>query len=152
DPRSLKVVQTVGIGAQATDIATGVGGVWVATGSNNTLVQMHPRTGAVLATLRLPREKGYPTSASAVAVGEGAVWVASGARLLKIDPATGAILAGLGGLGKCCDAPVDVGLCCHAMIDVAVGAGAVWIADISEVVVRVSPTTAMATSEPLPGV
>jgi streptogramin lyase len=138
DPRTLEVVQTVGLGAQATDIATGVGGVWVATGSDNTLVQMHPRTGAVLATLRLPREKDHPTTASAVAVGEGAVWVGSGFRLLKIDPASGAILAGLRRLD-----------CCHALIDVAFGAGAVWIADIEEVVVRISTKTAMPTSEPL---
>ena len=94
DSHTLEVVQTVGIGAQATDIATGAGGVWVATGSDNTLVQMHPRTGAVLATLPLPPEKDAPTTASAVAVGEGAVWVTSGPKLLKIDPASGAILAG----------------------------------------------------------
>ena len=138
DPHTLEVVRTVGIGAQATDIATGLGGVWVATGSDNTLVQMHPRTGAVLATLPLPQEKDHPTTASAVAVGEGAVWIASGARLLKIDPATGTILAVLGGLD-----------CCSGLIDVAVGAGAVWIADLEEVVVRISPKTAMPTSEPL---
>ena len=141
DPHTLEVVRTVGIGAQATDIATGAGGVWVATGSDNTLVQMHPRTGAVLATLPLPQEKDHPTTASAVAVGEGAVWIASGDRLLKIDPATGTILAGLRRLD-----------CCSGLIDVAVGVGAVWIADLEEVVVRISPRTALPTSEPLSSV
>ena len=32
DSRTFKVVQTIGIGTEATDIATGAGGVWVATG------------------------------------------------------------------------------------------------------------------------
>ena len=118
DPRTLEVVQTIGIGAQATDIAAGAGGVWVATGNDNTLVQIDPRTGAVLATLRLPQEKDQPTTAPAVAVGEGAVWVGSGVRLLKIDPDTGTIVAGLSQLGFG-----------HGVIDIAVGLGAVWIAD-----------------------
>jgi YVTN family beta-propeller protein len=138
DPRTLEVVQTVGIGAQATDIATGVGGVWVATGNDNTLVQMHPRTGAVLATLPLPQEKDQPTTAPAVAVGEGAVWVASGVRLLKIDPASGTIVAGLGQTGPF-----------HGVFDVAIGVGAVWIADSSEVVVRISAVTATPTGKPV---
>jgi YVTN family beta-propeller protein len=141
DPRTLKVVQTVGIGAQATDIAAGAGGVWVATGIDNTLVQMHPRTGAVLATLSLPAEKDQTTTAPAVAVGEGAVWVASGTRLLKIDPASGTIVAGLGLTGPS-----------HAVLDIAIGAGAVWIADAGEVVVRVSPVTATPTGKPVPSV
>src|SRR4029077_17443848 len=75
DPRTLELVQTVGIGAQAPDVATGAGGGWVATGNDNTLVQILPRTGAVSATLPLPQEKDQPTTAPAVAVGEGAVWV-----------------------------------------------------------------------------
>jgi streptogramin lyase len=138
DPRTLEVVQTVGIGAQATDIATGVGGVWVATGNDNTLVQMHPRTGAVLATLPLPKEKDQPTSAPAVAVGEGAVWVGSGVRLLKIDAASGTIVAGLHQTGFG-----------HGVVDIAVGAGAVWIADQQEVVVRISAETATPTGKPV---
>jgi YVTN family beta-propeller protein len=137
DPRTLKVVQTVGIGAQATDIATGAGGVWVATGNDNTLVQMQPRTGAVLATLPLPKEKDQPTSAPAVAVGEGAVWVGSGVRVLKIDPASGTIVAGFSQTGI------------HGVFDVAVGAGAVWAADGSEVVVRISAVTAKPTGKPV---
>jgi YVTN family beta-propeller protein len=141
DPRTLKVVQTVGIGAQATDIAVGVGGVWVATGTDNTLVQMHPRTGAVLATLSLPRDKVGTTTAPAVAVGEGAVWVASGARLLKINPTSGAIVAAVGGPGPF-----------HGVIDVALGVGAVWIADLGEVVVRISAVTSTATGKPVPTV
>jgi YVTN family beta-propeller protein len=137
DPRTLEVVQTVGIGAQATDIATGAGGVWVATGSDNTLVQMHPETGAVLATLPLPPTKGFPTTAPAVAVGAGAVWAASGERLLKIDPDTSTIVAGLHDPDY------------HGLLDVAFGAGAVWIGDLLQVVVRISPRTATPTGEPV---
>ena len=56
----------VSIGAEATDIATGAGGVWVATGNDNTLVHIDPRTGAVLGTLPLPKDETQPTSAPAV--------------------------------------------------------------------------------------
>ena len=138
DPRTLEVVQTVGIGAQATDIAAGAGGVWVATGNDNTLVQIHPRTGAVLATLPLPQDKDQPTTAPAVAVGEGAVWVGSGVRLLKVDPDSGTIVAGLSQLGFG-----------HGVIDIAVGLGAVWIADQQELVVRISRETATPTGKPV---
>ena len=141
DLRTLEVVQTVGIGAEATDIATGVGDVWVATGSDNTLVQMHSRTGAVLATLSLPEEKDEPTSAQAVAVGEGAVWVASGVRLLKIDPGSGTIVARLSQTAAF-----------HGVLDISTGFGAVWIADQSEVVVRISAVTAAPTGKPVPTV
>src|SRR4029077_11146819 len=121
----------------ATDVATGTGGVWVATGNDNTLVQMHPGTGAVLATLPLPNEKDQPTTAPAVAVGEGAVWVPSGGRLFKVDPASGTIVAGHQlGFG-------------HGLVDAAVGLGAVWIADQREVVVRISAETATPTGKPV---
>src|SRR5262249_40557261 len=140
DSRTLKVIQTLGIGAEATDIDTGAGGVWVTTGNDNTLVQIDPRTGGVLGTLRLPKEKNQPTTAPAVAVGEGAVWAASGFRLLKIDPATGKIIAGLRRLS-----------CCEGLADVALGAGAVWVADLTEVVARVSPRTAAQTGAPVRG-
>jgi DNA-binding beta-propeller fold protein YncE len=140
DSRRLKVIRTVGIGAEATDIATGAGGVWVATGNDNTLVQIDPRTGAVLETLRLPREEIQPTTAPAVAVGEGAVWAASGFRLLKIDPASSKIVAGLRGMK-----------CCGGLADIALGLGAVWVADLTEVVARVSPRTSTPTGPPVRG-
>jgi DNA-binding beta-propeller fold protein YncE len=98
---------------------------------------MHPQTGAVLATLRLPPLKDFPTAAPAVALGAGAVWAASGDRLLKIDPATGTIVAGLHGPDY------------HGLVDVAFGAGAVWIGDLLQVVVRIAPKTATPTGEPV---
>ena len=140
DSRTFKVVQTIGIGTKATDLATGAGGVWVATGNDNTLVRIDPRTGAVLSTLRLPNEKTQPTTAPAVAVGEGAVWAASGFRLLKIDPATGRIVSGLRRMG-----------CCGGLADIALGTHSVWIADLTEVVVRVSPSTGTPTGKPVRG-
>lgn len=142
--RTLKVVQTVGIGAQATDIALGAGDMWVVTGVDNTLVHMDPRTGAVLATLRLPKEDVEPATAPAIAVGGGAVWAASGTRLLKIDPATGLIV--IAGLGS---SPSPGQGCCHSPLDVAVGAGSVWIVDLAELLVRISPATAKPSGQPV---
>jgi YVTN family beta-propeller protein len=135
DRKSYRVLQTIGIGAQASDVVEAAGGVWVATGIDNTLVHIDARAGGVLARLPLPR--GIAASAHAVAAGEGAVWVTSSDRLLKIDPRTGAVLGGVRRLGCCGE---------RDLLDVEVGAGAVWVVDLFEYVTRISPTTVQATS------
>jgi DNA-binding SARP family transcriptional activator/DNA-binding beta-propeller fold protein YncE len=134
DSKRLKVVQTIGIGAQATELASAGGALWVATGIDNTLVKIDARTGGVLGTLSFP--PSVAASAYAVAAGDGAVWAISSDRLVKLDPETNAILAGQRRLG-----------CCSGLRDVAVGAGAVWIADTTELVVRVSLRRATPTSD-----
>jgi DNA-binding SARP family transcriptional activator/streptogramin lyase len=123
--KRLNVIQTIGIGAQATDLVESADSLWVATGIDNSLVHIDSRTGGVLETLHLSSD--LAASAHAVAAGAGAIWVASGDRLFKVDPGTGAILAGR--------RP-----CCLGVNDVAVGGGSVWAADIQEDVVRLSPT------------
>src|SRR6266511_750625 len=132
DTESLKVVKTIGIGAQATELATAAGALWVATGLDNTLVKLDVRTGGTLGTLSFP--SAVDASAYAVAAGNGSVWAVSGNLLVKIDPQTNAILAGHRQLG-----------CCGGLRDVAVGSGSVWIADIQELVARISPRTVMPT-------
>jgi YVTN family beta-propeller protein len=133
DIKTLKPIQTIGIGAQATELASAGGAVWVATGLDNTLVKIDARTGGVLGKLSFP--PAVDAAAYAVAAGNGVVWSVSGDALVKIDPKTNAILAGTLHLK-----------CCGSIRDVAVGEGAVWIVDLKEEVVRISPTRVVPTS------
>jgi DNA-binding beta-propeller fold protein YncE len=125
DAKSLKAVQTIGIGAQATELVEAAGSIWVATGIDNSLVKIDARTGGRLATLRLPPDPS--AAAYAVAAGAGALWAISGSHGLKIDPRTDAIL--------------EDACCAGSLRDIAVGAGAVWAADVTELVLRASPVT-----------
>ena len=45
--KSLSIVQTIGLGEQATDLVESAGSVWVATGIDNTLVQLDARSGGI---------------------------------------------------------------------------------------------------------
>jgi YVTN family beta-propeller protein len=134
DAKSYKLLQTIGIGAQASDVVEAGGGVWVATGIDNSLVHIDARAGGVLEQLPLSRD--VAASAHAVAAGKGAVWVTSGRRLLKIDPRTGAVLGGRRTLS-----------CCFELLDVEVGPDGVWVVDLSEHVTRISPTSIQATGD-----
>jgi DNA-binding SARP family transcriptional activator/DNA-binding beta-propeller fold protein YncE len=132
DVKTLKPIQTIGIGAQATELAAAGGAVWVATGFDDTLVKIDARTGGVLGKLSF--RHAVDAAAYAVATGDGAVWAISSDELVKLNPSTNAILAGHRRLD-----------CCNGLRDVAVGEGAVWTAATAEVVVRVSPRTAKST-------
>jgi DNA-binding beta-propeller fold protein YncE len=132
DAKRLKVIQTIGIGAQATELAPAVGAVWVATGLDNTIVKVDALTGGVLGTLSFPA--AVDASAYAVAAGDDGVWAISSDRLVKLGPQTNRIVPRL-----------RLTRCCHGLRDVAVGEGAVWLADTSEFVIRVSPRTGMPT-------
>jgi YVTN family beta-propeller protein len=127
--KSLKVVQVIGLGAQATDVAESAGGLWVATGIDNTLVHLDARTGGTLE--KLPLSTDLAASAHSVTAGAGAVWVGSGERMFKIDPTTGAVLGRR--------------VCCGGVNDVAVGGGSVWVADVHEEIIRLSQTDARPT-------
>ncbi|MGZ4302388.1 MAG: BTAD domain-containing putative transcriptional regulator [Gaiellaceae bacterium] len=125
--KSLKTMQTIGLGEQATDLVESAGSVWVATGIDDGLVQLDARSGGIQERLHLS-STDQTASAHAVTAGAGAIWVASGARLLKVNPKTGAISA----------RKHNVGCCFGGVNDVAVGGGSVWIADVAEVVYRAS--------------
>ncbi len=125
DLKRLKVIQTIGIGKQVSDAVVANGRVWVVTGIDNSLVQIDERSGGVLGILPLSSDRS--ASSFAVAAGYGAIWATSGDRVLKIDASSGDVLAGIGGRA-----------CCHAINDVAVGLGAAWVADVSEVIFRVA--------------
>jgi YVTN family beta-propeller protein len=70
-----------------------------------------------------------------VATGAGSLWASSGDRLLEIDPVTGTIVSsrhvGAGHEGAAG--------CCFSIHDLDFGDGAVWVADASETLARVSP-------------
>src|SRR5712691_310979 len=133
DLKRLKVIQTIGIGEQVSDAVVASGRVWVVTGIDNSLVQIDERSGGVLGILPLSSDPS--ASSFAVAAGYGAIWATSGDRVLKIDASSGDVLAGIGGPA-----------CCFGVNDVAVGLGAAWIADVSELILRIATRNARMTS------
>jgi YVTN family beta-propeller protein len=126
DIEKLQLVKTIGIGAQATDLVEAHGRVWVTTGIDNGVVPIEARSGGVHETIRLSKD---PTaSAFAVTAGAGVLWVASGEQLLKLDPST-----------ETAAPNPQTSTCCHGIHDLAFGEGAVWLADTSQYVMRISP-------------
>jgi YVTN family beta-propeller protein len=83
DPRSNRLVATIQPGANPTDVAVGVGAVWVVNATDRTVSRIDPETNSV----RTAPAGGDP---HAVATGEGAVWVLSprDQALARIDPNT----------------------------------------------------------------
>ena len=129
DIDKLQMVKTIGIGAAATDLVEAYGRVWVTTGIDNTVVPIDARSGGVQEAIPLSRD---PTASTfAVAAGAGVLWVASGDRLVRVDPSTGT--ASGGHIGQHPESG-----CCVGIHDVAFGEGAIWLADTSQSVVRVS--------------
>jgi hypothetical protein len=128
----LVVSARIPIARGLTDVATGLGGVWV-TGAGG-IVRVDPATDEVVAEIVVPGTGDY----SQIAVGEGSVWVTApelrpdGSRgnLVRIDPDTNDVAATihLGG-------PIG---------GVAVGGGSVWVTlpeDVASTVFRVDPAT-----------
>ncbi len=103
---------TVWVGNGTTDVAAGAEGVWVTNSSSATAVQLHPRTGAKLRTVRLRGLVG------GVALDAGGVWVANPGRgrLVRIDPEGGPTRS------------IRLGPTSHTA-DVAAGDGAVFYLD-----------------------
>jgi DNA-binding beta-propeller fold protein YncE len=140
DADSAKVLQNVGIGAEASELTIAAGSVWISTGIDNTLVKIDARTGGRLKTIRMPAASD--ASAYAVASGAGAIWVVSGDHLLKVDPRTDTVQG-----DRCCSQRLrGVRVEAGSFRDVAVGLGGVWIADVLEEVLRVSPTSSQVTA------
>jgi YVTN family beta-propeller protein len=132
DIDTLRVIKTIGIGAQATEIVESKGRAWVVTGLDNSLVPIDARSGGVHSAIPLSRDR--TASAYAVASGAGSLWASSGDRLLEIDPVTGTILA-----SRHVGAGHEAAGCCFSIHDLDFGDGAIWIADASQTLARVSP-------------
>jgi DNA-binding SARP family transcriptional activator/DNA-binding beta-propeller fold protein YncE len=110
-------------------IAVGPDGVWV-NHVRRELLHMDATPAPRLRTVRL----GGAEFADGIAFYRGSLWVASSAtdRLLRVDPATGAVIARIpiAATGRRVAGPYDV----------AAGDGAVWVADtLGDAVTRVDP-------------
>jgi branched-chain amino acid transport system substrate-binding protein len=175
EPRTHEV-KTLGTGGVPTDLAAGAGTLWVGNGRNNvaqfvgplatTVSSIDPESGAIRATVELPRARGATSNANAshIAVTHGAVWVVDpDFSVSRIDPRSNQITdtvqavsavavsagdAGVwvlnedGSLARISGGAVDerVRLATNGLSSVAVGAGAVWAtAPYDGVVWRIDP-------------
>jgi len=98
DPETGRVVASITIAKAPRAMAYGDGALWmeaeVPDNSSAIVVKVDPATNQVVAQSDVPGTSiagstGHPR----IAVGGGAVWVAYGDELVKIDPATGSVIA-----------------------------------------------------------
>jgi YVTN family beta-propeller protein len=129
DPRRLAVTRTFGVGGAATDVAANATGAWVVTGPDQTVVHIDARKGVVL-TRNLHAGR---TPAGSVALAADGVWVGT-ADLLKLDPATGAVLERVLG-GRVVRHP-------FFPIDSVTDHGHTWVADVWERLTELNARTA----------
>jgi hypothetical protein len=109
------------------EIAYGEGALWAITGwEQDTIERIDPKTNAVAETISLAGIGESHGWRYRMAVGAGAIWVSAPASLWRIDPATtrfgGSVRLGNSGEGS-----------------VATGVGAVWVASLDGIVLRVDP-------------
>ena len=85
DPGTNTVTKTSSAGGDATEVAAGLGSVWVANNSGGTLTQMTPDDLRITQTVAL--FNGY--GSGPIVIGEGMVWVGTGdfgSQFWRIDP------------------------------------------------------------------
>lgn len=109
------------------EIAYGEGALWAITGwEQDTIERIDPKTNAVVERIRLAGIGEAHGWRYRMVVGAGAIWVSAPASLWRIDPATtrftGSVRLGHSGEGS-----------------VATGDGAVWVASLDGIVLRVDP-------------
>ena len=162
DP-SGQVADRIPVGRGAAGVVTGAGEIWVANEFDNTVSEVNPSTGTVVATI------GVGNGPAGLAYGYGSVWAANvtDSTLSRIDPGSGVVTAtvplgsapagvaaGDGGIWVASGQtgrlllvdprrdrvtgafPVGV-----SPDDVAVGAGSVWVSDSGGTVARLNPVT-----------
>jgi YVTN family beta-propeller protein len=123
--------RVLNLGAQhaADGIAIGAGGVWVASGSDDRVLRLDPRTGRVVAAIRITATpQARLASPYGVAVGYGSVWVtdALSNTVSRIDPRFNAV-----------QATISVG---RRPTRVAVGEGGIWVLSAGDgSVARIDP-------------
>ncbi len=151
DAKTGKLGMTASLLGRPTDVAAGGGTAWVATVDSTAVTGVNGRTRSIL---RPPRPPG---SADAVAVGEGSVWVADGRRgvLTRIE-------AGYERTGQRIRFPRALRRSVLSTrlraprAALAAGAGAVWVTNGSDRLMRVDPDTGRITEiqagRPLNGV
>jgi streptogramin lyase len=123
-------------------VAVGGGAIWVGAKDlrGSMLLRISPKTGAVLARVRIPQNAsfGETFSSAPIAVGEGAAWaITPDGTLLKIDSATGRVKD----KAKLAQGPVT---------SLATGHGAVWVLVLDPAsgnrVLRIDPLTLRVTA------
>ena len=117
------VVKTIPLGG-ATDVAVGLGAVWVSDAANGRVLRINPQTGQVTDVINVG------TGPSAMALGDGSLWVANSldGTVSRIDPRTDHVTA-----------TILVG---NGPSAIAFATGGVWVADeFGRSVVRIDPAT-----------
>jgi DNA-binding SARP family transcriptional activator/streptogramin lyase len=111
DPRA-RTVHTFGIGASPTDVAVGLGSLWIGNGGTVggaqfagetaiALTQLDPATGVERSTTRLPRSGDVVSNRAAqhIAFAAGSVWAINpDFSVSRIDPSSGRVVAVVRGL------------------------------------------------------
>jgi DNA-binding beta-propeller fold protein YncE len=134
DPERREVVRTIGIGAPAVDLAVGHDALWLANGSEGTVVRIDPGAEAVVDTIDLRGSSELAWNAAyAVEADADAIWVAVGPHhVARIDPHTGEPVA-LTDMGS-----VPVGVVSDGR--------ALWVATIAGRAVRLALSTGAPTA------
>lgn len=133
DPSTRKIVKTIGLGVDISDVAVGFGSVWVAGGNSETLIRIDPKLNAVETEVDLgKKDRLVPQPVFLVATGAGSVWATRGNNLIRIDPETNETRTWFG-VGR----PQGLGA----------GAGAVWVTEQNEHVLRIDAATPKITAE-----
>ncbi|MGI8623196.1 MAG: Vgb family protein, partial [Solirubrobacteraceae bacterium] len=156
------------VGAKPTDVAAGLGGVWVANSADGTVTHVDPDTGRADEPIHVARHRalnpgngGRPVEQPGGAevlgltVGEGAVWVAktdsvqtTTIQVRRIDPRTRRVTGD--------PIAVDGGIPMH----LAAGGGGVWVTDVGSLppgapprrpaLQRIDPGTRRVSGDPIP--
>jgi YVTN family beta-propeller protein len=123
DPATNQVAtQTYAVGRDPTALAVGEGSVWVANGTDKSIVRLDPATGKVQANIVLGQ------APRGIAVGDvSSVWVNTVNRVWKIDPVSNTVVL-MEDLGEPSGA-------------VASGEGSVWVTGMLDGLGRIDPAT-----------
>lgn len=136
DVKTSKLALAAPLPGRPTDVAVGSGTAWVATVDSTAVTGVSGRTHSISRTVPL---RG---SADAIAVGEGSVWVADGRRgaLSRIDVGYERVAQRIRYPRAVSPAEQSTRLRAPRA-SIAVGAGAVWVTNGSERLIRVDPDT-----------
>jgi streptogramin lyase len=72
-----------------TQVAAGLGGVWVSQPAEDVVTRIDPRTNRLATRIRLPRGSGP----ARVVVGAGSIWAVGPKAIFRIDPKTNRVVA-----------------------------------------------------------
>jgi hypothetical protein len=143
DTKTNKLALTAPLPGRPTDVAAGPGTAWVASVDSTAVTGVSTRTRSITRTVPLPG------SADAIAVGAGSVWVADATRgvLFRIEAGYERVTQRIR-FRRAAGAARPSGRLRAPRASLAVGAGAVWLTNGSQRLVRVDPETGEAAARP----